>query len=136
MDARSVMETVMSGKDRPFGVRLWDGTRIPPDPAGAPVLVVAHERGAAAFGPPPTEEKIAEAFLAGDIEVEGDLVEFIDRASSWPGPETLPATALAAGLVAEVGARAGELLRSAARHTIARDDAAVRHHYDVGNDFY
>ena len=136
MDGRSLVETVMSGKDRPFGVRLWDGTQIPPEPAGAPVLVVTHERGAAAFGPPPTEEKMAEAFLAGDLEVDGDLVDFLERASAWSGPETLPATAVAAGLVAEVGARAGELLRSAARHTIARDDAAVRHHYDVGNDFY
>ncbi|HZJ55545.1 MAG TPA: cyclopropane-fatty-acyl-phospholipid synthase family protein, partial [Myxococcaceae bacterium] len=67
---------------------------------------------------------------------EGNLVDFIDHASRWSGPETLPATALAAALVAEVGARAGELLRSAARHSLARDEGAVRHHYDVGNDFY
>jgi hypothetical protein len=40
------------------------------------------------------------------------------------------------GLVAEVGARAGELLRSATRTHHRRDDASVRHHYDVGNDFY
>ena len=137
MDARSLAETVLSGNDRPFGVRLWDGTEIPPTHAsGVPILLVANERGAAALGPAPTEEKISEAFLAGDLDVEGNLVDFIERASGWSGPDTLPATALAAGLVAEVGARAGELLRSAARHTIARDDASVRHHYDVGNDFY
>ncbi len=136
MDGRSLVQAVLSGNDRPFGVRLWDGTVIPPHhAAGVPVLVVTNERGAAAFAPP-NEEKLAEAFLAGDIEVEGDLVSFIERAASWPGPETLPASTLAAGLVAEVGARAGELLRSATRHSIARDDASVRHHYDVGNDFY
>ena len=62
MDARAVVEAVMSGKDRPFGVRLWDGTLVPPDPApGVPVLVVTHERGAGAFGIPPTEERLAEA---------------------------------------------------------------------------
>ena len=137
MDARSLVETVLSGKNRPFGVRLWDGTEVPPvQAASVPVLLVANERGGAAFGPPPTEEKVAEAFLAGDLDVQGDLVDFIERAGSWSGPDALPTTALAAGLVAEVGARASELLRSAARHTIARDDAAVRHHYDVGNDFY
>ena len=136
MDARSLVQTVLSGKDRPFGVRLWDGTVIPPHHAAAfRCWWWRNERGAAAFAPP-TEEKVAEAFLAGDLEVEGDLADFIERAASWPGPETLPATALAAGLVAEVGARAGELLRSATRHSIARDDASVRHHYDVGNDFY
>jgi cyclopropane-fatty-acyl-phospholipid synthase len=137
MEARSLVQTVLSGKDRPFGVRLWDGTEIPPlHAASVPVLVVATERGAAAFGPPPMEEKLSDAFLAGDIEVEGDLVDFIERAGSWSGPDALPTTALAAGLVAEVGARAGELFRSAARHTLSRDDASVRHHYDVGNDFY
>jgi cyclopropane-fatty-acyl-phospholipid synthase len=136
MDSRSLMEAVLSGSNRPFGVRLWDGTQLPPIPApGVPVLVVAHEHGASAFSPP-TEEKIAEGFLQGDFDVEGDLVDFIERLSAWPGPETLPATALAAGLVAEVGARAGELLRAASRHSIARDDAVVRSHYDVGNDFY
>ena len=136
MDARSLVETVLSGIDRPFGVRLWDGTEIPPlHAASVPVLVVANERGAAAFAPP-TEEKVAEACLTGDLDVEGDLADFIERVASWSGPETLPATAVAAGLVAEVGARAGELIRSATRHTIARDDASVRHHYDVGNDFY
>ncbi|HZX42129.1 MAG TPA: cyclopropane-fatty-acyl-phospholipid synthase family protein [Myxococcaceae bacterium] len=137
MDARSVVETVMSGKDRPFGVRLWDGTLVPPAPVdGMPVVVVSHQRGASAFGIPPSEERLAEAFLAGDLDVEGDLVDFLQRASTWSGPEALPATALAAGLVAEVGARAGELLRSAARHTLSRDEGAIKHHYDVGNDFY
>jgi cyclopropane-fatty-acyl-phospholipid synthase len=137
MDARAVVAAVMSGKDRPFGVRLWDGTLVPPQPtAGMPVLVVCHERGADAFGFPPTEERLAEAFLAGDVEIEGDLVDFLERAAAWSGPEALPATALAAGLVAEVGARAGELLRSAVRHTLARDEGAIKHHYDVGNDFY
>ena len=136
MDARSLVETVLSGKDRPFGVRLWDGTEIPPrHAADVPVLVVTNERGAAALAPP-TEEKLAEACLTGDLDVEGDLADFIERAATWSGPDALPATALAAGLVAEVGARAGELLRSATRHTIARDDASVRYHYDVGNDFY
>ena len=136
MDARSLVETVLSGMDRPFGVRLWDGTEIPPHPR--------CERSGAGGGneraPPPSllppRRRLAEACLTGDLDVEGDLVDFVERVASWSGPETLPATAVAAGLVAEVGARAGELIRSATRHTIARDDASVRHHYDVGNDFY
>jgi len=137
MDARSVLEAVFGGNDRPFGVRLWDGTELPPAPGGGtPVLVFASERAASAIGIPPSEERLAEAYLAGDLEVEGNLVDFLERASSWPGPKELPTTKIAVGLVAEVGARAGELIRSAARHTIARDDASVRHHYDVGNEFY
>ncbi len=137
MDARSVVQAVFSGKDRPFGVRLWDGTFIPPHPSGdMPVVALTHERASHAFGIPPSEERLAEAFLDGDLEVEGDLVDFRERAARWPGPEALPATAVAAGLVAGMGARAGELIRSAARHTLARDADAVRYHYDIGNEFY
>lgn len=137
MDARSVVEAVMSGKDRPFGVRLWDGTVLPPlHPADVPTMVLVHERAAASFGIPPSEERLAESFLAGDLEVDGDLVDFLQRASTWSGPDALPAAAVAAGLVAGVGARAGELLRSATRHTLPRDEDSIRRHYDVGNDFY
>ena len=137
MDARSVLQAVFAGDDRPFGVRLWDGTDLPPSgEPGVPVLVLTSERAGSAFGIPPSEERLAEAYLAGDLEVEGSLVDFCERASTWAGPKELPPAAVAVGLVTEVGARAGELLRSAARHTISRDDAAVRYHYDVGNEFY
>jgi hypothetical protein len=49
-----IVETVLSGKDRPFGVRLGTAPRFPPvHPPDVPILVIAHERGAAAFGPLP-----------------------------------------------------------------------------------
>jgi cyclopropane-fatty-acyl-phospholipid synthase len=137
MDARSVMEAVMSGKDRPFGVQLWDGTRLPPlHGPEVPTLILVRERAAGSFGIPPSEERLAESFLAGDLDVDGDLVDFLQRASAWGGPDALPVTAVAAGLVAGVGARAGELLRSATKHTLPRDEQNIRHHYDVGNEFY
>ena len=89
MDARSLVETVLSDRSS-LRVRLWDGTEIPPlHAASVPVLVVANERGAAAFAPP-TEEKVAEACLTGDLDVEGDLADFIERVASWSGPERSP----------------------------------------------
>jgi cyclopropane-fatty-acyl-phospholipid synthase len=138
MDARSAVQAVLSGPDRPFGVQLWDGSFVPPAPAGRdqPLVVLTSERAAAAFGLPPSEERLSEAFLDGDVEVQGDLVHFLELASAWSGPQDLPAAAVATGLVAEMGALATELLRAAGRHSLARDDAAIRHHYDVGNDFY
>jgi len=137
MDARAAVQAVLSGPDRPFGVRLWDGTVLPPVPTnGAPVLVLAHERAGSAFGIPPSEERLSEAFLAGDIEVEGNLVDFLERASGWRGPQHLPTAAVATGLVAGVGARATEFFRAAGKHSVERDAGAVRRHYDVGNDFY
>jgi cyclopropane-fatty-acyl-phospholipid synthase len=138
MDTRSQLQALLSSPRRPFAVRLWDGSWIPPLPASSdtPTMVLTHERAATAFGFPPSEERLAEAFLSGDIEVEGDLVRCLELAASWPGPEGLHLTAMATAFLAEIGARATALLRAAGRHTPGRDDAAVRHHYDVGNDFY
>ena len=82
MDARSMLEAVFGGNDRPFAVRLWDGTELSPAAAGgAPALVLTSERAAGAIGIPPSEERMAEAYLAGDLEVEGSLVDFLERAS-------------------------------------------------------
>jgi cyclopropane-fatty-acyl-phospholipid synthase len=137
MDTRAAVQAVFSGPDRPFGVRLWDGTVLPPVPAnGAPVLVLTDPRAGSAFGIPPSEERLSEAFLAGDIEVEGNLVDFLELASAWKGPQHLPTAAVATGLVAEVGARATEFFRAAGKHSVERDAGAVRSHYDMGNDFY
>jgi cyclopropane-fatty-acyl-phospholipid synthase len=138
MDTRSQVQTLLSDPHRPFAVRLWDGSWVPPLPASAevPTLVLTHERAAAAFGFPVSEERLAEAFLSGDVEMEGDLVRFLELAASWPGPEGLHLTAVVTAILAEIGGWASALLHAAGRHTLGRDDAAVRHHYDVGNDFY
>jgi len=132
------LQALFSSPRRPFAVRLWDGSWIPPLPEGSetPILVITHQRAATAFDFPLSEERLSEAFLSGDIEVEGDLVRFLELAASWPGPERLDLATLATAFLAEIGARASALLRASGRHTLDRDDAAVRHHYDVGNDFY
>jgi cyclopropane-fatty-acyl-phospholipid synthase len=138
MDTRSQVQALFSSPSRPFSVRLWDGSWIPPLPSSpeTPTLVLRDERVAPAFGLPPSEERLAEAFLSGDMEVEGDLVRFLELAASWPGPEGLHLTAVVTAILTEIGGRATALLHGASRHTLGRDDAAVRHHYDVGNDFY
>jgi cyclopropane-fatty-acyl-phospholipid synthase len=132
------LQALFSSPRRPFAVRLWDGSWIPPLPARSetPILALTHERAATAFAFPLSEERLSEAFLSGDIEVEGDLVRFLELAASWPGPERMGFATFATAFLAEIGARASALLRASGRHTLDRDDAAVRHHYDVGNDFY
>src|SRR5262249_15364013 len=136
-DTRAAVQAVLSGPDRPFGVRLWDGTVLPSAAVdGQPVLVLVRPQAGAAFGIPPSEERLSEAFLAGDLEVEGNLVDFLERTSRWKGPQHLPTAAVATGLVAEVGARATGFFRAGGKHSVSRDAGAVRSHYDLGNDFY
>ncbi|MFF2651773.1 class I SAM-dependent methyltransferase [Streptomyces sp. NPDC058045] len=144
----------MLGARLPVRVRAWDGSEAgPPD---APVLVIHRRRALRRLLWKPGELGLARAWVAGDIDVDGDLYRVLD---------------LMAGLVWERGEDDTGLLtalrdpqvRAAARgfaalarplpppppppeemrrpgrghlHTRRTDKKAVSHHYDVGNDFY
>ncbi|MEU3048495.1 cyclopropane-fatty-acyl-phospholipid synthase family protein [Streptomyces sp. NPDC006984] len=140
------------GAPLPLRVRAWDGSESgPPD---GPVLVVRHRRALRRLLWKPGELGLARAWVAGEIDVEGDLYTALDRLSGvlW---ERGPAVALSALRDPVVRAGARGLLRlggalpppppppeevrrhrTGTQHTRRRDKAAVSHHYDVGNDFY
>jgi cyclopropane-fatty-acyl-phospholipid synthase len=96
---------------------------------------------------PPSQLALAEAYLRDDIDVEGDLeaasglvdrlvgrlLSPVSQVRLLPHLLRLPAEELAPG--GEDGARPAPQL-DGRRHSPARDAAAVRYHYDVGNDFY
>ncbi|GAA1348991.1 SAM-dependent methyltransferase [Streptomyces beijiangensis] len=141
------------GTPLPVRIRAWDGSES--GPPGAPVLVLRHRRALRRLLWKPGELGLARAWVAGELDIEGDLYEALD---------------LLAGLLWERGADAKDavhpirnpVLRTAARklfaiagpfpppppppeelrhrrgmvHTKHRDKKAISHHYDVGNDFY
>jgi cyclopropane-fatty-acyl-phospholipid synthase len=162
MDPIALATALFRGPSRSFPVRLWTGVVLPPA-QGAPgvrgTVVLSRPEAVEAFVLP-TERALAEAILSGAIELEGDVVGVLVAASRWEGPAR---GALAGALVQRAarrlsagrsGAGPGESepasrLRDAepvavpvaARlrgwvHSVARDRAAVRHHYDVSDDFY
>ncbi|HET7825097.1 MAG TPA: class I SAM-dependent methyltransferase [Anaeromyxobacter sp.] len=135
---------LFSGPSRAFAVRLWDGTELPParDEGVRGRLVLRHPRALEAFLPPAAELRLAEAFLDGLVDVEGDLVGTIEAASRWDGPRpSLAALAPALALALRRALRRGrrrehEASLAGGRHSVERDRDAVRHHYDVSDDFY
>ena len=138
---------------RGFAVRLWDGTIDAPPGATLPFTLVVRRPGALrrAFLPP-SELALVEAYLRDDLDAEGDLGaagRLGDLAASrLRAPRALLAlvralcalptddAASAAGDDPEGSAPRAARLRGAKAHSRRRDAAAVRHHYDVGNDFY
>ncbi|WP_031068460.1 SAM-dependent methyltransferase [Streptomyces sp. NRRL S-118] len=155
-DAASRLNTLaqdLLGVSLPVRIRAWDGSEA--GPPGGPVLVVRSRRALRRMLWKPGELGLARAWVTGEIDVEGDLYEVLDRLSGflwerggeakdavhyvrdprvrralrelvkiagpWPPPPP-PAE--------EVRRRTGPL------HTRRRDKEAIRHHYDVGNDFY
>jgi cyclopropane-fatty-acyl-phospholipid synthase len=149
--ARLVMDALVGPtSERDFAVRFWDGTTdsASPDTAVPFTLVLRSPRALRRACWPPSELRLGEAFTRGDIDVEGDLEEaaglldlmrarlsspwrvatLLRRALALPDIDTeAPPPAAHNGHGPEHNGR---------RHSRARDQAAVRFHYDVGNEFY
>ncbi|MFJ1974992.1 class I SAM-dependent methyltransferase [Streptomyces sp. NPDC087903] len=141
------------GAPLPLRIRAWDGSEAgPPD---APALVLRNRRAVRRMLWKPGELGLARAWVAGDLEVEGDLFTALALVSGlvWERQEDTrrPVQALrdpevraaVRGLVRFAGpplppAPPGEEVRRARRglHSRRSDKRAISHHYDVGNDFY
>ena len=128
---------------RPFGVRFWDGTEVKATEPGAPTLTLLTPRALAHALRAPGELGLGRAYVAGMLEVD-DMEAALRMVDTFePPPLTLSQRASlvvalirACGVVRPPPVPATELRLRGQRHTISRDRRAVRHHYDVGNDFF
>ncbi|UGY91812.1 SAM-dependent methyltransferase [Streptomyces gobiensis] len=130
----------------PIRIRAWDRSEAgPPD---APTLVVRHRRALRRILWRPGELGLARAWVAGELDIEGDLYDALDRLAGplWEG-QGRPAKGARLAASRELLALAGPLPpppppreevrhRTGFRHSVRRDKRAISHHYDVGNDFY
>jgi cyclopropane-fatty-acyl-phospholipid synthase len=129
--------------ERPFALRFWDGSVVPATIGGAPEF---HARSSAAIGHflrAPSELGLGRAYVAGDLEVD-DLDAAFLVVDDWQPPPVALGDRVRLMLAAVAAAGAGglprvpsiELILDGQRHSAARDAAAVRYHYDVGNEFF
>ncbi|MGX5214942.1 class I SAM-dependent methyltransferase [Streptomyces violaceus] len=145
--------TQLLGAPPPVRVRAWDGSQA--GPPGAPTLVVRNRRALRRLLFKPGELGLARAWVAGDLDIEGDLYTTLDLLAGDVWERGEDARTLAQALRdPEVRAAVRGLVRLAgpplppapppeeARsprphlHTKRSDRRAISHHYDVGNDFY
>ncbi|MFD3617680.1 class I SAM-dependent methyltransferase [Streptomyces sp. NPDC058676] len=149
---KSLVEPLL-GVPLPLRIRAWDGSQA--GPPGAPTLVVRNRRAVRRLLWKPGELGLARAWVAGDLDVEGDLYTALDSISGlvWERDEDARGVvqslrdpevrAAVRGLVALAGpplppAPPREEVRRPRGHlhTKRTDKRAISHHYDVGNDFY
>ncbi|NEC89596.1 cyclopropane-fatty-acyl-phospholipid synthase family protein [Streptomyces sp. SID12501] len=141
------------GAPLPMRIRAWDGSQA--GPPGAPALVVRNRRALRRLLWKPGELGLARAWVAGDLDIEGDFYAALDHLSGllWERGEDTRSLAEAlrepgvraavrglvkmAGLPVPPAPPREEVPRRRRRlHTKRTDKRAVSHHYDVGNDFY
>ncbi|QTD98979.1 SAM-dependent methyltransferase [Streptomyces cyanogenus] len=149
---RSLAEQML-GAPLPVRLKAWDGSQAgPPD---APALVVRNRRALRRMLFKPGELGAARAWVAGDLDIEGDLYTALDVMAGLVWERGEDARSLVQAVRdPEVRAAARELLKLAGPpippappgeeirrprrrlHTRRTDKRAISHHYDVGNDFY
>ena len=88
MTPERLAAALFSGPSRAFAVRLWDGTELPPtrEPAVRGRVVLRDPRVVDALLPPASELRLAEAFVDGWMELEGDAIGILEAAERWDGP--------------------------------------------------
>ena len=129
---------------RPIGLRFWDGSELP-GPPGAPVIVVNSPRAIARVIHERSELGFGRAWVAGELDVDGDLGELLQLAQRFRGikldrKDLLAALKAARRLNAlplrEPEPPTAEVRLRGRLHSLRRDKQAIQHHYDVSNRFY
>jgi len=129
------------GTDLPVAVSAYDGSRLGP-PDARTTVVVRLPDALRRLVTAPGELGFGRAYVAGDLDVEGDIFEVIDLAQQVQelrfGAKQVAA---ALRMVGAAGLKplpppAEEARLRGRRHSRERDAAAIAHHYDVSNDFY
>jgi cyclopropane-fatty-acyl-phospholipid synthase len=162
--ARSALEEVDGGHltHLPVAVRFWDGSCLPAAPTPdnghePPVIVATKPRAIAHLLRQPGQLGLARAWVDGSLTVRGNLEDVLALRGRLPelrfslrdrlklvaaavraaGPSVLRMPPRPA-IEAVVGRRHRLPLDHAGghRHSLHRDRVAVRHHYDISNDFY
>jgi cyclopropane-fatty-acyl-phospholipid synthase len=133
--------------ERAFTVRFWDGTELPATRGngngGGPTFTVRSPKAVAHIVRAPGELGLGRAYVAGDLEVD-DLDSVIDLIDDFDEPHIdrvrrarlAIAAVRACGITLPPRAPKGELRLKGRSHSKERDSKAVRHHYDVSNEFF
>lgn len=129
----------------PVRLRAWDGSEA--GPADAPVVVLKSRKALRRLAYHRGELGLAQAYVTGEMDVEGDLFEGFRRI--WAAvrekelvggrPPLIPVikTALRYGVIGlPPKAPASQAKVKGAAHSLRRDRQVISHHYDLSNDFY
>ena len=134
--------------ERSFDVKFWDGAIDRGSAAQSPYTLVLNRPAALRrMLLPPNELSLVESYISGDVDVEGSMEMAAGLADAIGNRLHSPlGVAKLIRLVLRLPGQAADDLNDARfperarhlgpRHTPVRDAAAVRFHYDVGNNFY
>src|SRR5436305_192342 len=140
MSVAEMVEEVL-GADLPVAFDAYDGSRC--GPVDAPATIVLRSPNALQrILTAPGELGLGRAYVAGDLDLEGDIWAALSLRDRMPSVRLSPKQLLAVfRLVGAAGLRRPEPPPEEARlhgrrHSKSRDAAAISHHYDVSDGPY
>lgn len=140
MDVATFVTTIFDG-NLPVRIEAFDGSVGGED--GAPVTIVVRNRDALRrVLTHPGELGLARAYVAGDLDVEGDLDALVSLdvpsfdLKAHAGALAELARSFGASIFTPVAAPSIEARSHGVLHSRRRDARSVTHHYDVSNRFY
>jgi cyclopropane-fatty-acyl-phospholipid synthase len=129
----------------PIRLEFWDGSWLGTDD-GPGTIKMNTPDSLRRIVWAPDELGFSRAFVAGEIEVEGEVAKVLlalSHSARQGGRAVAAAAPRIAAATRELGVLGSppppppeEALPRGIRHSISRDKEAISHHYDVGNDFY
>jgi len=128
----------------PVSFEFWDGSKWGPNEQIASIRLNSKDALRRILWSP-GELGLARAFVAGEIDIDGDFIEAIwalrqGGKNLQKGWRVLPRIIVAAFRLGVIGRPPPPPLEEARprgiRHSAKRDAQVVGHHYDVSNDFY
>jgi cyclopropane-fatty-acyl-phospholipid synthase len=132
------------GGSPPVRVQFWDGTTL--GPVEGNTLLVQSRDAVRRLLWSPNELGLARAFVVGDLDFDGDIFGMLAllhaaspsrvRDSSKLPWQAIRAARRLGALGGPIPPPAEEAAPRGRIHSRTRDAQAVRHHYDVSNDFY
>ncbi|MGH2884897.1 MAG: class I SAM-dependent methyltransferase [Solirubrobacteraceae bacterium] len=147
--ADRVLHEVANGRlvHFPVNMRFWDGSMLHAESVHEDRSVVVVDRRAVAHVMrEPSEIGLARAWVDGSLTVDGALEDVLSTRHDFDGARFSTRDRLRLALAAVRVAGLGVLRRpptpemeaslSGRRHSLVRDRTAIRHHYDVSNEFY
>jgi cyclopropane-fatty-acyl-phospholipid synthase len=139
-------ELAVALPERHFRVRFWDGTELTPTDGNGhgPTFTVRSPKAVAHVLRAPGELGLSRAYVAGQLEVDDldGVIGLMDEGFHEPRLDRAARVRVAlaglraCGLTLPPRAPSAELRPHGRRHSRVRDARAVRHHYDLSNDFF
>jgi cyclopropane-fatty-acyl-phospholipid synthase len=129
--------------ERPFSIEFWDGSRVASTGGDGPTFAIRSPKAIAHALRAPGQLGIGRAYVSGELEPD-NLDAAMRLVSEWKPPHIhrkaqtrlMLAALRGCGLTLPPRAPAVELAPRGKLHTKSRDARAVRHHYDVSNEFF